>query len=130
MKKINHSLANHLVQISTMENNDGNYVLSDHDWDRLIDSINVDEMDRQEAEANSRLEEELRNEYEIPLNTEVNWESVARYSQKQADKIKERIDEQNEQLRQIQLYLEDMRDAHERELFINELYQEQKKIEE
>ena len=109
--------------MATTDNSSNNYVLTDDDWDRLLDSIDVDQMDREEAEANLRVEESLRADYEIPENEEVTWETVARYSQKQADKNKERIAEQNEQQQQIQLYLQEIRDSRERELFIIELYE-------
>ena len=118
---------------SKMESNDdnsNNYVLNDQDLDILIDSIDVDEMNRQEEEANSRLEEELRNEYQIPPDEEVNWASLARFSQKMVDKNRERIQEQKEQQRQFELYLQDIRDEHERQLYIDQIYQEQIKIEE
>jgi hypothetical protein len=107
-----------------------NYVLNDQDLEILIDSIDVDEMNRQEEEANSRLEEELRNEYQIPPDEEVNWASLARFSQKMVDKNRERIQEQKEQQRQFELYLQDIRDEHERQLYIDQIYQEQIKIEE
>ena len=104
-------------------NSNNNYVLTDDDWDQLIASVDVEQLDRDEAEANLRAENWLRADLEIPENEDVTWETVARYSQKKADKNQERIQEAEEQQRQFELYLQEIRDSRERELFIIELYE-------
>ena len=104
-------------------NETSNYILTDDDWDQLIASVDVEQLDRDEAEANLRAENWLRADLEIPENEDVTWETVARYSQKKADKNQERIQEAEEQQRQFELYLQEIRDSREREMFIIELYE-------
>ena len=104
-------------------NETSNYILTEEDWDQLIAGVDVEQSDRDEAEANLRAENWLRADLEIPENIDVTWETVARFSQKQADRNKERIQEQKEHQQQIELYLQEIRDSRERELFIIELYE-------
>ena len=104
-------------------NETSNYILTDEEWDQLIATVDVEQSDRDEADANLRAENWLRANLGIPEHIGVDWESVARFSQKQADRNKEKIEEQKEQQQQIELYLQEIRDSRERELFIIELYE-------
>ena len=105
-------------------NETSNYILTDEDWDQLIATVDVEQSDRDEAEANLRAENWLRANLGIPKNIDViDWETVAWFPQKQADRNKERIEEQKEHQQQIELYLQEIRDSRERELYIIELYE-------
>ena len=96
----------------------GNDILTNDEWDRLLDSLDIEQMEKNQAEATLRVDEYLRVEYKIPQNEEVKWETLCSIAQKQDEKNREIIQDVEEQQRQ-------MRDAHEREMFILKLYQKQ-----
>ena len=83
---------------------------NDLDWiDSIIDSnLDIDQMDRFQAEADLRIDEFLRNGHGLPRNLEIDWEILAQLSVEEA----ERLEDEERFLGEIE----------SREIFIAEIY--------